>query len=159
AYKLVDEMRRCKIGPNTRTYDIILHHLIRGRRTNEAYSVFQKMVDDPGCEPTISTYEIMVRMFCNEDRIDMALRVWDQMKAKGVLPGMDSFSTLINSFCRENRLEDACGYFQEMLDMGMRPPVPMFDNLKRTLLNEGKEETVKALWRKVEKLRKSPLVG
>lgn len=159
AYKLVDEMRRCKIGPNTRTYDIILHHLIRGRRTNEAYSVFQKMSDDPGCEPTISTYEIMVRMFYNEDQIDMALRVWDQMKAKGVLPGMHSFSTLINSFCRENRLEDACGYFQEMLDMGMRPPVPMFDNLKCALLDEGKEETVKALWRKVEKLRKSPLVG
>ncbi|XP_059316812.1 pentatricopeptide repeat-containing protein At1g71060, mitochondrial [Lycium ferocissimum] len=159
AYKLVDEMRRCNIGPNTRTYDIILHHLIKARRTNEAYSVFQKMSNDPGCEPTVSTYEIMVRMFCNEDRIDMALRVWDQMKAKGVLPGMHSFSTLINSFCHENRLDDACRYFQEMLDMGMRPPLPMFDNLKRALLDEGKEDTVKALWRKLEKLRKSPLVG
>lgn len=159
AYRLVDEMRRSKIGPNTRTYDIILHHLIKAKKTNEAYSVFQKMSNDPGCEPTASTYEIMVRMFCNEDRTDMALRVWDQMKAKGVLPGMHSFSTLINSFCHENRLDDACRYFQEMLDMGMRPPLPLFDNLKRALLDEGKEDTVKALWRKLEKLRKSPLVG
>ncbi|CAN4121716.1 unnamed protein product [Withania somnifera] len=159
AYRLVDEMRRSKIGPNSRTYDIILHHLIKARRMNEAYSVFQKMSNDAGCEPTISTYEIMVRMFCNEDRIDMAVRVWDQMKAKGVLPGMHSFSTLINSFCREDRLDDACRYFQEMLDMGMRPPIPLFDNLKRALLDEGKEDTVKALWRKLEKLRKSPLVG
>ncbi|PHT59992.1 Pentatricopeptide repeat-containing protein, mitochondrial [Capsicum baccatum] len=129
------------------------------RRTNEAYSVFQKMSNDPGCEPTVSTYEIMVRMFCNEDRIYMALRVWDQMKAKGVLPGMISFSTLINSFYRENRLDDAYRYFQEMLDMGMKPPLPMFDNLKCALLDEGKEDTVKALWRKLEKLRKNPLVG
>ncbi|XP_070016869.1 pentatricopeptide repeat-containing protein At1g77360, mitochondrial-like [Nicotiana tabacum] len=159
AYKLLDEMRRSKIGPNTRTYDIILHHLIKARRTNEAYLVFQKMSNDPGCEPTVSTYEIMVRMFCNEDRTDMALRVWDQMKARGVLPGMHMFSTLINSFCHENRLDDACTYFQEMLDMGMRPPLPLFDNLKRALPEEGKEDTVKALWRKLEKLRKSNLVG
>ncbi|KAF3618190.1 putative fasciclin-like arabinogalactan protein 20-like [Capsicum annuum] len=131
----------------------------RARRTNEAYSVFQKMSNDPGCEPTVSTYEIMVRMFCNEDRIYMALRVWDQMKAKGVLPGMISFSTLINSFYRENRLDDAYRYFQGMLDMGMKPPLPMFDNLRCALLDEGKEDTVKALWRKLEKLRKNPLVG
>ncbi|KAH0668712.1 hypothetical protein KY289_023205 [Solanum tuberosum] len=159
AYKLVDEMRRCKIGPNTRTYDIILHHLIKARRMSEAYTMFQKMSNDPGCEPTVSTYEIMVRMFCNEDRTDMALKVWDKMKANGVLPGMHSFSTLINSFCRENKLDDACRYFQEMLDMGMRPPIPLFDNLRRALLDEGKEDTVKALWRKLEKLRKSSLVG
>ncbi|CAK9181221.1 unnamed protein product [Ilex paraguariensis] len=159
AYRVVDEMRKCGVGPNSRTYDIILHHLIKARRAKEAYSVFQRMSNEPGCEPTVSTYEIMVRMFCNEERMDMAVKVWDQMKTKGVLPGMHMFSTLINSFCHENKLDDACKFFQEMLDTGIRPPAPMFSNLKQALLDDGKEDTAIILSEKLEKLRRTPLVG
>ncbi|KAL2558919.1 Pentatricopeptide repeat-containing protein [Forsythia ovata] len=159
AYRIVDEMRKCGVGPNARTYDIILHHLIRIRRTKEAYSVFSLMSDKAGCEPTVSTYEIMVRMFCNEERTDMAFRVWNQMKARGVLPGMHMFSTLINSLCNENKLTDACKYLQEMLDMGIRPPDTMFKNLKRALLDDGKEDIALILTHKIERLRKTPLVG
>ncbi|XP_038707914.1 pentatricopeptide repeat-containing protein At1g71060, mitochondrial [Tripterygium wilfordii] len=158
-YRTVDEMRKCGAGPNSRTYDIILHHLIKARRTKEAYSVFRKMSSEPGCEPTVSTYEIIVRMFCNEERIDMAMRVWDQMKASGVLPGMHMFSTLINSLCHENKLDEACRYFQEMLDVGIRPPAQMFSNLKQALLDEGREDTALSLAQKIDKLRKRPLVG
>uniref|UniRef100_A0A2P2Q346 Pentatricopeptide repeat-containing protein n=1 Tax=Rhizophora mucronata TaxID=61149 RepID=A0A2P2Q346_RHIMU len=159
AYRMVDEMRKCEIGPNSRTYDIILHHLVKVGRTEEAYSVFQKMSRVEGCEPTVSTYEIIVRMFCNEDKVDMALRIWDQMKAKGVLPVMHMFCTLINELCHEDKLDEACKYFQEMLDMGIRPPGPMFSNLKQALLDNGKKDTVFQLARKMDKLKKVPLAG
>lgn len=157
AYKVVDEMKKCGIGPNSRTFDIILRHLIKNGRTKQAYSDFQRMSDD--CEPSVSTYDIIVRMFCDEQRLDMAVRVWDQMKEKGVLPGMHMYSTLINSLCHENKLDDACKYFQEMLDMGIRPSAPMFSNLKQALLDEGRDDTVLILGQKLEKLRKTPLVG
>lgn len=159
AYRTVDEMKKCGVGPNARTYDIILRHLIKVNRTKEAYVVFNKISDEPGCEPTVSTYEIMVRMFCNEERTDMALRMWNQMKARGVLPGMHMFSTLINSLCNENKLNDACQYLQEMLDMGIRPPDTMFKTLKRALVDDGKEDIAMILTHKVERLRKTPLVG
>ncbi|KAL6577599.1 hypothetical protein OROMI_009927 [Orobanche minor] len=81
AYKIVDEMRKCGVGPNAHTYDIILHHLIKLGKTKEAYNVFKKMNDGPAS----NTYEIMLRMLCNEGSMDMAMRIWDQMKAKSVL--------------------------------------------------------------------------
>ncbi|KVH97593.1 pentatricopeptide repeat-containing protein At1g71060, mitochondrial [Cynara cardunculus var. scolymus] len=153
AFRVIEEMRECRIGPNSRTFDIILHHLIKGRRTKEAYNVFRQMRDEFGCEPSVSTYEIMVRMFCNEGRFDMATSVWEEMKDHGVLPGMHMFATLINSFCREKKLQDACKYLEEMLDMGIRPPAQMFNNLKRLLVDEGKEEMVTILTHRLEKLR------
>ncbi|CBI26924.3 unnamed protein product, partial [Vitis vinifera] len=107
----------------------------------------------------VSTYEIVVRMFCNEERVDMALRVWDEMKAKGVLPGMHMFSTLINSLCYENKLDEACKYFHEMLDMGIRPPAAMFSNLKQTLLDEGKQDMVLILAQKLDKIRTTQVIG
>ncbi|KAB2090633.1 hypothetical protein E1A91_A03G139300v1 [Gossypium mustelinum] len=158
AFQVIDEMRKHSAGPNSRTYDIILHHLIKARRTNEAYFRFQKMSNEPGCEPTVSTYEIIVRMFCNEDRVDLAKQVWDQMKAKGVLPGMHMYSDLITSLCHKDKLGEACKYFQEMLDAGIRPPAKMFSNLKQALLDEGKKDEALNLTRKINKLRGTPLV-
>lgn len=158
AYRMMDEMRKCGIGPNSRTYDIVLHHLIKAGRTEEAYSVFKRMSRKPGTEPTVSTYEIVVRMFCYNAQVDMAMRIWDEMKARGVLPVMHMYSTLINSLCHEDKLDDACKYFQEMLDIGIRPPGQLFSNLKQALRDEGMEETAVVLAQKIDKLRKTPLV-
>ncbi|KAM7252613.1 hypothetical protein ACFE04_008122 [Oxalis oulophora] len=156
-FRTVDEMRKSGVGPTSRTYDIILYHLVKARRTKQAYSVFQKMSED--CEPSVSTYEIIVRMFCKQDRVDMAMNVWDQMKAKGVSPGMHMFSILISSLSFENKLDEALKYFNEMLDIGIRPPAQLFSKLKDVLVEEGKENIVLDLAHKIDKLRKTPLVG
>ncbi|KAL4586680.1 hypothetical protein LXL04_011322 [Taraxacum kok-saghyz] len=153
AFMVIEEMKRYGIGPNSRTFDIILHHLVKGRRTKEAYSVFKRMRDEFGCEPSVSTYEIMVRMFCNEGRVDMAVSIWEEMKGEGVLPGMHMFSTLINSLCRDKKLQDCCKYLEEMMDMGIRPPSQMFNHLKKALVDEGKEDVVLMLTHRLEKLR------
>ncbi|XP_050230803.1 pentatricopeptide repeat-containing protein At1g71060, mitochondrial [Mercurialis annua] len=159
AYRTVDEMRKCGIGPSSRTYDIILHHLIKAQKTAEAFSVFERMLCEKECEPTLSSYEIIVRMFCNMDRVDRAIATWDQMKAKGILPGMHMFCVLINSLCHENKLDLACKYFEEMLNVGIRPPAALFSHLKQTLLEKGMKDTAVLLAQKLDKLRKTPFVG
>ncbi|MED6172371.1 hypothetical protein PIB30_049451 [Stylosanthes scabra] len=159
AYRVVGEMKDFRIGPTSRTYDIILHHLIKARRNQEAYSVFRRMSDEFHCEPSVSTYEIIVRMFCNEGRLDSAMEVWDQMKSKGILPGMHMFSTWIVALCNEGRLDEACRYFQEMLDMGIRPPPQLFSSFKQALIDEGMENTAVHFALKIDKLRKTPLIA
>ncbi|KAJ4974579.1 hypothetical protein NE237_007753 [Protea cynaroides] len=159
AFRVVDEMRQCGVGPNARTYEIILHHLIKAGRRKEAFSLFQRMGSDSGCEPSLNIYSVIVKMFCEEERTDMALKVWNEMKAKGILPGMHMFSILIQSLCQENNLDDACKYFQEMLDLGIRPPGQMYSKLKEALIEDGKKDIALILWQKLETLRKTPLVG
>ncbi|KAL2331413.1 hypothetical protein Fmac_018994 [Flemingia macrophylla] len=41
AYRMSGEMKKCGIGLNSRIFDIILHHLIKGRRIEEACSIFR----------------------------------------------------------------------------------------------------------------------
>ncbi|XP_020204457.1 pentatricopeptide repeat-containing protein At1g71060, mitochondrial isoform X2 [Cajanus cajan] len=159
AYRMVGEMKKCGIGPNSRTCDIILHHLIKGRRIEEACSFFRRMSGEFACEPSVSTYEIMVRMFCNEERLDMAMEVWDEMKGKGILPGRHMFSTLVCALCHENKLDEACKYFQEMLDLGNRPPAKMFSTLKEALVDARMENTAMYFALQIDKLRKTPLVA
>ncbi|KAK9684257.1 hypothetical protein RND81_10G197200 [Saponaria officinalis] len=157
AFRVVDEMRRCGVGPNSRTYDIILHHLVGAGRYKEAYLTFRKMGDDQGCDPTLSTYEIILRMFCNNGELNMAIQVWEQMEAKGVLPGMHLFATMINSFRHANKLEVSIKYFDKMMDMGIRPPASVFGNLKQALLQQGKKDIVVALTKKLDAIRTTPV--
>ncbi|CAA0833010.1 Pentatricopeptide repeat-containing protein -mitochondrial [Striga hermonthica] len=155
AYKLINEMKKCGVGPNVRTYGIILHHLVKLRRTREAYGLFKRMC----CEPDSSTYEIMVRMFCNERRVDMAIGLLGEMKSRGLLPRMHMFAALIEGLCSGNRLDEAFGYFMEMLDMGIRPPDRLFKELKKCLVKEGKEDVVVVLAHRIGKLKGNVVVG
>lgn len=157
AFRAVDEMRRLRIGPNARTFDIILHHLVRSGRAEEAYAVFKSMSGD--CEPQLNTYTMMVGMLCSEERLDLAVRVWGEMKEKGVMPCMHMFSALINGLCYENRVDEACEYFQEMLDKGIRPPGQLFSKLKETLIEGGKKDLAYIMSVKLDMLRKVPLKG
>ncbi|KAK8946985.1 Pentatricopeptide repeat-containing protein [Platanthera zijinensis] len=157
AFRAVDEMRRLRVGPNARTFDIILHYLVRSGRVEEAYAVFRSMSGD--CEPQLNTYTMMVGMLCAEERLDLAVRVWREMKEKGVLPCMHMFSALINGLCCENRVDEACEYFQEMLDKGIRPPGQLFSKLKETLIEGGKKDLAYMMSAKLDVLRKVPLKG
>ncbi|KAI3935128.1 hypothetical protein MKX01_031395 [Papaver californicum] len=160
AYQMVEEMRRIGVGPNSRTYDIIIHHLIRVNRTEDAYFLFQRMASDFGCEPNLNTYAMIVRMLCQEvERVDLAIKVWDQMKDKGVLPGMHMFASLVNSLCHEYMLDDACRYFQEMLDLGIRPPSQLYNNLKEALLINGMVDEAISIGEKLDKIRNTPWTG
>ncbi|XP_006837175.2 pentatricopeptide repeat-containing protein At1g71060, mitochondrial [Amborella trichopoda] len=160
ADQVLDEMRSCNVNPNTRTFNIILHHLIRLGMNNDAYNLFERMdVSVPGCEPDLNTYTMMVRMFCLEGKVEMALRVWRGMNSRGVLPCMHLYSALICGLCDENRLDEACKYFLEMLDMGIRPPGQMFGRLKQCLLDDGKKELALDLSLRLDRVRRIPFSG
>ncbi|MCL7034908.1 hypothetical protein MKW94_025411 [Papaver nudicaule] len=137
----IGRMGKCTCGcvsswnTHSRTYDIIIHHLIRVNRTEEAYFLFQRMAGDFGCEQNLNTYAMIVRMF-----------LWYQMKDRGVVPGMHMFASLILST-------------QEMLDLGIRPPGRLYDNLKEVLLDNGKVDEAISIGEKLDNIRKSPWTG
>uniref|UniRef100_A0A803LJI4 Pentatricopeptide repeat-containing protein n=1 Tax=Chenopodium quinoa TaxID=63459 RepID=A0A803LJI4_CHEQI len=156
AFRMVEEMRRCKVGLNSRTYDIVIHHLGKAGKHEEAYSVFLKMSNDQGCDPSTCTYGIIMRMFCSKGELDKAVKIWNEMKAKGLIPAMHMFATMISSFRQANKLEDACKYFDEMMDLGIRPPAMVYSKLKQALLDEGKKDTAQSLTVKFNALRFAP---
>ncbi|KAG6520219.1 pentatricopeptide repeat-containing protein At1g71060, mitochondrial-like [Zingiber officinale] len=159
AFRMIVEMKKCGIGPNARTLEIVLQHLIKAEKIEEAYANFQSMENKFGCEPQLNTYSMMLNMFCTVERIDMAIKVWNQMNEKGIPPCMHMFSTMINGFCSMNRLDDVCRYFQEMLDRGIRPPGQLYSKVKDTLLDGGRRDLAIHFGLELDQLRNTPLHG
>ena len=76
-------MEQSGIGPNARTYTVILHYPVMFDQRAQASKEFWKMIDC-GCDPDVKTHTMMVKMLFEDDELDMALKAWKHMVLKGV---------------------------------------------------------------------------
>ncbi|THU56052.1 hypothetical protein C4D60_Mb11t13200 [Musa balbisiana] len=120
AFSVVGDMEDKSITPVARTFNIILNSLITAQRYEEAYRVFRRMIKC--CEPDSDTYTMMIKMFCETNKLEMALKVWKYMGKKQFLPSMHTFSVLINGLCEKGELNRACVMLEDMIEKGIRPP-------------------------------------
>ncbi|PON91543.1 Tetratricopeptide-like helical domain containing protein [Trema orientale] len=155
AYGVLNDMESKGIRPNSRTCNVILNGLIIRGKTEEAFKVFRRMVKV--CEPDSDTYTMMIKMFCDKDEVDMALKVWKYMKLKRFVPSMHTFSVLINGLCEKGDVTQACVLMEEMIEKGIRPAGVTFGRLRQLLMKEGRDDVLKFLQQKMNLLVKEPL--
>lgn len=155
AYRVLNEMNSKGVMPNSRTCNIILNGLIGLGETDQAFSVFRKMIKI--CEPDADTYTMMIKMFCKREELKMAQKVWKYMKSKQFAPSMHTFSVLINGLCEKGDVSEACVMMEEMIEMGMRPSRVTFGRLRQLLIKEGRQDVLEFLNEKLNLLVKEPL--
>ncbi|XP_027067196.2 pentatricopeptide repeat-containing protein At1g77360, mitochondrial [Coffea arabica] len=155
AYRVLDEMEGKKVTPNSRTCNIILNSLIGCGETDEALKVFRRMIKI--CEPDADTYTVMIKMFCDRDELERALKVWKYMKKKRFVPSLHTISALINGLCDKADASRACVLMEEMIENGIRPGRVTFGKLRNLLLKEGREDVLEFLQEKMNLLVKEPL--
>ncbi|XP_038984274.1 pentatricopeptide repeat-containing protein At1g77360, mitochondrial [Phoenix dactylifera] len=155
AFRVLGDMEDKGIPPNSRTCNIILSSLISLGKNDEAYRVFRQMIKH--CEPDSDTYTMMIKMFCENDRLEMALKVWKYMGSKQFVPSMHTFSVLINGLCEKGEVNRASVMLEEMIEKGIRPPGSTFGKLRQLLLKEGREDILEFLLEKMKILVQEPL--
>lgn len=153
-YRVLNDMTSKGVTPNSRTCNVILNSLIDRGETDEAYSVFRKMIKV--CDPDADTYTMMIKMFCERDELKMALKVWKYMKLKQFVPSMHTYSVLINGLCEKGNASKACVLLEEMIEKGIRPAGDTFGRLRQLLIKEGREDVLKFLNEKINLLVKEP---
>ncbi|KZV44971.1 pentatricopeptide repeat-containing protein mitochondrial [Dorcoceras hygrometricum] len=155
AYRVVAEMDNKGVTPNSRTCNIIMNGLMHRGESDEAIKVFCKL--SKICEPDADTYTMMIKLFCEREEFEMALKVWRYMKNKQFAPGMHTFSVLVNGFIKKHDLSSASVLMEEMIERGLRPGRHTFGKLRQLLLKEGRNDVLEFLHEKMNLLVKDPL--
>ncbi|KAF7829805.1 pentatricopeptide repeat-containing protein [Senna tora] len=155
AYRVLNEMERKGVTPNSRTYNILISSLIGHEQSDEAYSVFRRMIKS--CQPDADTYTMMIKMFCERNELERALKIWRYMKLKRFVPSMHTFQVLINGLCEKGNVTKACVLLEDMIQKGIRPSGVTFGKLRQLLIKEGREDVLKFLQEKMNLLVKEPL--
>ncbi|KAM6578996.1 hypothetical protein CsatB_030833 [Cannabis sativa] len=155
AYRVLNDMDSKGVMPNSRTCNVMLNGLIGRGKTEEAFKVFKRMIKV--CEADSDTYTMMIKMFCEKDEIEMALKVWRYMKLKRFVPSMHTFSVLINGLCEKGDATQACVLMEEMIEKGIRPSGVTLGRLRQLLIKEGRDDVLKFLQQKMNLMVKEPL--
>ncbi|KAG2319733.1 hypothetical protein Bca52824_012946 [Brassica carinata] len=118
--KLLDEMVREGVRPNTVTFNRLIHSYGRANYLKEAMNVFHQM-QKAGCRPDRVTYCTLIDIHAKAGFLDVAMDMHQRMNAAGIETDTFTYSLIINCLGKAGHLPAAHKLFCEMVDQGCKP--------------------------------------
>nr|TKW41611.1 hypothetical protein SEVIR_1G328200v2 [Setaria viridis] len=151
---LFSQMRNSGCKPDTSVYNSLigahLHSRDKSKALAKALGYFEKMKSIERCQPTIVTYNILLRAFAQ------AGDTKQRMKSKQCRPDVITFNILIDSYGRKQTFDKMEQVFKSLLRSKERPTHPTFNSM---ITNYGKarlREKAESVLEKMEEMGFKP---
>ncbi|XP_047306644.1 pentatricopeptide repeat-containing protein At5g11310, mitochondrial [Impatiens glandulifera] len=144
ANKIVKMMINRGFVPTIMTYNYFFRHFSRLGKTEEAMSLYIKLIE-LGYIPDSVTCDLLIRLLCEQERLDLVIQVRKEMRARECELGLSSWTALIHFLCKMHRFEDAIQEFKEIREKGIIPLYPMFTEMIDELKAEGMNKIAEKL--------------
>ncbi|KAK1326082.1 Acetate/butyrate--CoA ligase AAE7, peroxisomal [Acorus calamus] len=130
--KIFRSMKDLGVSPSVFTYNSLLKILLRRGRTASAKKLFSEM----GSISDACTYNILIRGFCLNRKVDEAVRLFAQLDrgcggGGRCKPDIITYNTLIDGLCRDGRVEAAHNMLKGMEDSNCFPDVVTYTTVMR----------------------------
>ncbi|KAK1269831.1 hypothetical protein QJS04_geneDACA013676 [Acorus gramineus] len=113
--------------PETEGFNIIL---------NESVERDGSLLHTPRCD-FLYSHDILLFEIWQSLR---SLKLYDQMKNKGWIPGLEVYNSLVYILARENCMKEAFNLFEKITEAGLKPDTDTFNTLIIPLCETGKIE-------------------
>nr|GEV92491.1 tetratricopeptide-like helical domain-containing protein [Tanacetum cinerariifolium] len=142
-----DREKKRSIVPNVFIFSALLDGLILEDRILAAEKFFKKLIKQKLCEPTVVTYNTMIKGLCKVGNNVIAIQFLRLMDERGCKPDAYTYNNIIDSLCKDKMIDDAFKLFKEMvLKKGISPNVITYNCLIDGLCSLGRwEEASKML--------------
>lgn len=106
---LFSEMKGLGVRPNVVTFGILINHLCKSRRLDDALNVLDAMSSpDSGVTPDTIIFNTLIDGLCKAGRLQDGLSLLDRMKSSHACdPNSVTYNTLIDAFCKAAELNMA----------------------------------------------------
>jgi len=116
-----EEMRAEKLAMSLAAYNALIDACARNSDMSQVPQVLQDMAKD-GLEPNIVTYSTILKGYCQENRLDKAFELLQEMKrSTKYRPDEITYNTLIDGCARYGLYEKGVQLLLEMQEAGVRP--------------------------------------
>ncbi|TKY61026.1 Pentatricopeptide repeat-containing protein mitochondrial [Spatholobus suberectus] len=142
--KLMAEMEEMRIKPSVVTFGILVNHLCKARRIDEALEVFDKLRGKGegkrvGVEPDVILFNTLIDGLCKVGREEHGLSLLEEMKTKSKSrPNAVTYNCLIDGFCKAGNIGKARKLFSQMIEEGVQPSVVTLNTMVDGLCKHGK---------------------
>ncbi|KAI4355140.1 hypothetical protein L6164_003940 [Bauhinia variegata] len=142
--ELLAKMKEMEIQPNVVTFGILINHLCKSRRIDEALDVFVKMrgkgESNLVCiEPDVIIFNTLIDGLCKVGRQDDGLSLLEEMKKKNEHKANTvSYNCLIDGFCKVGDIDKALELFNQMNEEEVQQNVVTFNTLIDGMCKHGR---------------------
>ncbi|XP_010474658.1 PREDICTED: putative pentatricopeptide repeat-containing protein At1g02420 [Camelina sativa] len=148
ADKLVDEMVKKGLSPNATTYNLFFRVLSLANDLGRSWELYKRMLGN-GCLPNTQSCMFLIKMFKRHEKVDMALRLWEDMVVKGFGSYTLVSDVLLDLLCDLAKVEEAEKCLLEMVEKGHRPSNVSFKRIKLLMELANKHDKVNNLKQKM----------
>ncbi|XP_043703627.1 pentatricopeptide repeat-containing protein At5g15280, mitochondrial [Telopea speciosissima] len=137
---MYNEMRSRGLIPSSSCYRVLLANLVRMNKTDLAFRVYKDMVESGfgPCGVEETTFELLVRLLCKDEKIQEARNLVRKFTALGVQPGRLVINEIAKGYCVKKDFEDLLSFLSEMKCL---PDAPICNKIMYSLCrNFGAEE-------------------
>ncbi|XP_050222769.2 pentatricopeptide repeat-containing protein PNM1, mitochondrial, partial [Mercurialis annua] len=124
------EMDTRGVPRNVETFNVLITHLCKMRKTQDALNLFNRMREF-GCDPDETTFLVLIRSLYQAARVGEGDEMIDRMKSAGYANKLDrkAYYGFLKILCGIERVEHAMSVFEMMKADGCKPGIKSYDLL------------------------------
>ncbi|PIN03143.1 hypothetical protein CDL12_24335 [Handroanthus impetiginosus] len=127
----------------------MVYRLLKEMKEKSTAKIYKKMIQS-GFQPSIHTYNMIMKSYFVAKDYEMGCAVWEEMKKKGCCPDENSYAVLIGGLIRQGRSNEACKYLEEMIDKGMKAPQLDYNKFTAAFSRFGRPDVLEELAQKMK---------
>ncbi|CAL8997764.1 unnamed protein product [Prunus brigantina] len=148
AYGLMDAMMSKGLSPNATTYNLFFRVFFWSNDLQSSWGLYGRMMHT-GCLPNTQSCMFLIRLFKRQEKVDMALQLWNDMVEKGFGSYILVSDVLFDLLCDLGKLMEAERCFLQMMEKGHKPSNVSFRRIKVLMELANKHEALKNLTEKM----------
>nr|GEU50575.1 hypothetical protein [Tanacetum cinerariifolium] len=139
---LLKEMKENGIKPDIVTFGMLVNHLCKARRVDDALDMFKKMKEGAegiAVKPDVILYNTLIDGLCKVGRQEEGLELMKQMMLDdSCVPSVVTYNCLIDGFCKSGEIERGQELFDQMSENGVDQNVITVNTLVDGMCKHGR---------------------
>lgn len=148
AFALLEEMGGRGLKPNATSYNLFFRFFYWANDLGSAWRVYEKMRAEM-CLPNTQSCMFLIRLCRRQERVNLALELWNDMVEKGFGSFMLVSDVLFDLLCDAGKLEEAEKCFLQMVEKGQKPSNVSFRRIKVLMELANRHESISRLSEKM----------
>ncbi|XP_066377731.1 pentatricopeptide repeat-containing protein At5g48730, chloroplastic-like [Miscanthus floridulus] len=150
AHELFQAMIDEGCAPNLESYTALVSAYSRSGRFREAFDLFDRMKDTPGCQPDAQTYSILIKPCLHAYDFEKVKSLLTDMARTGIRPNTVTYNTLIDAYGKAGRFAEMESTLLKMLLQNCKPDVWTMNSTLRAFGSSGQIETMGSCYEKFQ---------
>ncbi|KAK9056153.1 hypothetical protein SSX86_027242 [Deinandra increscens subsp. villosa] len=151
---LLKDMKENGIKPDIVTYGMVVNHLCKSRRVDEALDMLKNMKegnDGFSIKPDVILYNTMIDGLCKVGRQEEGAVLIKQMQSEdNCIPNVITYNCLIDGFCKSGEIERSQELLDQMKNEGVDPNVVTVNTLVDGMCKHGRISNAMEFFRKMQ---------